>query len=371
MPSLPIEGVAEEQEVVAVDPLEEKVASMSDEELIGQMLVFKLDGVNSPSQSTIDMINKTHCSNFILLESNCNSFEQVNSLLSQTSSYNKDSDIPFWYCIDEEGGDVTRFNLGIPSARKTALSDDPEGNSRQNGENIAIALRQAGIQLCLAPVLDTAKNLDKSSMGSRIFDSDPNTVANLGSEFIRGLHRHGIASSVKHFPGVGNTSVDSHDDFPVVKRSREEIEGYELVPFRTVIQNSTDIVMVGHILLPAFDEDNPSSISKTIVTDLLRGEMGWDGVVMTDDMYMGAIVSHYEVEDACLQAITAGVDMVLTISDGEVVYDRVLKALNDGTITRERLEESAKRIIKMKWKYELRADVVRGINTIWKKELLH
>lgn len=369
LPSIPVTEVSE-AEIETVNPLDEIIDSMSDEELIGQMMVFQLDGVNAPSQKTLDLINKTHCSNFLLLESNCKSVDQVASLLEQTNQNNPKPEIPFWYCIDEEGGDVTRFNLGVPSARETAKSEDPEGNSRKNGEDIAKVLKAAGIQLCLAPVLDTAKNLSKSSMGSRIFDSNPEVVSTLALEFIRGLHHYGIASSVKHFPGVGNTSVDSHEDFPIVNRSREEIESFELVPFKNVINNRVDIVMVGHILLPAYDDVNPASISKSITTDLLRNELGWDGVIMTDDMYMGAIVSHYKIEDACLMAIQAGADMVLTLSDGQAVYEKILAALNDGTLTRDRLEESARRIITMKLKYEMRSDVIRGLNTLWNKELL-
>ena len=333
------------------NPVDVKISSLSNEEIIGQMLVFPLGGTSAPGAATERIIRETHCANFILLANNYVNESQLAEFIAKTNELNQLQNIPYLFCIDEEGGDVTRMDLGIPSARKTAQSSDPEASAYNNGAKIAQSLKQVGIRLCLAPVMDTAKDPKKSSLGTRIFSADPNVVATLGTSFINGLHDNGVASAIKHFPGVGNTKVDSHEKFPVIKGTREEIENFELVSFKAGIENGTDVVMIGHLLMPAFDKESPASLSPTIINGLLREEWGYNGIIMTDDMYMSSITSSYKIEDACLKSVLAGMDMVLALDKEEQIYQKLLAAVNDGTLTRERLEESMRRILIMKLKY--------------------
>ena len=353
-----IESVPEEtiptppiEEEVEVDVVGEIINAMSNEELLGQMLVFHLRGITAPEEHFAELIKNTYCSNFLLLQSNCVNIEQLAGLVSETKNLNPKPEIPFWFCIDEEGGRVARLGLGLPSARTTALSDEPLLTAYQNGETTALALKQAGVQLCLAPVLDTAKDLNTASLGDRIYDSNPDVASELGASFIKGLNDNGIAATIKHFPGVGNSSIDSHFAYPIISGTREELEAYDLKSFRNALNDGADVIMVGHLMMPAFDEVNPSSLSKAITTDLLRNEWGFDGVVITDDMLMGSITSNYDIAEASLQALLAGADMLMITEYEQHTYDRLISAVRDGTITRERLEESARRILELKWKY--------------------
>lgn len=334
-----------------LNPLDLIIASLSDEEIIGQMLIFHVDGKKAPSKKSIKMIQKTNCSNFILIDKNCKDIKQVGKLVSKINQNNPLPNIPYLFCIDEEGGDVSRLGLGLPSAKKTGESKNPAAKAYKNGEATAKALKKAGIQLCLAPVLDTAKKPKKSSLGNRIYDSNPEIVSGLGTSFMKGLNDNGVASTVKHFPGIGNSSIDSHEDFPVIKRSKKTIKNSELIPFRNAIKEGADVVLVGHAIFPNLDKDNPATLSKAITTDLLRTELGFAGVIMTDDMYMDSITSNYNTADACLKAVLAGSDMILCLGKEQKVYARLVAATKDGTLSRERLEESMRRILKLKLRY--------------------
>ena len=343
---------SEEPEEPVVDPIEERIKTMTNEEILGQMLIFQIKGVQRVEDNFAALAKSTNCANFMLLENNCYYPEQVGELITNMNLNNPHEDIPFWYCIDEEGGSVSRLRLGLPSARNTAESEDPVGRAYENGNTTGSILSGAGVNLCLAPVVDVAENLKTASLGDRIFSSDPAVVTELASSFIKGLHDNGVASTIKHFPGVGNSRVDSHFSFPKIEGTREEVESFDLVPFRNIIESGADVVMVGHLIMPAFDGENPASLSRIIVTDFLRGEWGYNGVVMTDDMSMDSITSKHDLAEACLQAILAGSDMLIIQEDEQRVYDRLLLATQDGTLPRERLEESMYRILELKWKYQ-------------------
>ena len=185
-------------------------------------------------------------------------------------------------------------------------------------------------------------------IGRRAFSSDPYETAVMVEMFIDGLHESGVKSCIKHFPGHGDTYGDTHKGFVLLDKSREELEATELIPFRENVSH-TDMIMIAHVALPQLTGDEtPATLSKTVVTDLLRGELGFDGVVITDALEMGAITDSYGAGEAAVLAFEAGCDMLLLPADFPAAYAAVLNALETGRIPVSRLDESVARILKLK-----------------------
>lgn len=207
-----------------------------------------------------------------------------------------------------------------------------------------------------APVLDINSNPNNPVIGDRSFGNNKDTVASLGTSTMKGIQSKNIISVIKHFPGHGDTSVDSHVNLPVVNYDINRLNSFEFVPFKTAIQNGADAVMVGHILLPKIDSKYPSSMSYEIVTNILRKDLGFNGLIVSDDMTMGAITENYSIEEASIKAINAGVDLLLVCQKYENT-ENVLKALKEavlnGTISKERLDNALYNIISIKKKYLL------------------
>jgi beta-N-acetylhexosaminidase len=205
-----------------------------------------------------------------------------------------------------------------------------------------------------APVLDINSNPNNPVIGDRSFGASAAVVAKLGIQTMKGLQSQRILSVVKHFPGHGDTSVDSHVGLPVVQNDLNRLRKLELVPFADAIQNQAEAVMVAHILLPKIDAQNPASFSKTIITDILRKELGFQGLVISDDMTMGAIAKNYEIGEAAVKSVLAGTDVVLVGHeyDKEIaVINALRRAVQDKRITTEMLNKSVTRILKLKQKY--------------------
>ena len=202
-----------------------------------------------------------------------------------------------------------------------------------------------------APDADVWSNPANEVVRYRAFGSDAQLVSSMVSEAVDGFHSAGICTSLKHFPGHGGTSEDSHDNFAYSDRSLEELRSCEFLPFQAGIEAGSEFVMVGHITLPQIAEsDTPATLSKTVVTDILRGELGYTGIVITDAMNMGAIAQNYSADRAAVQAVQAGIDMILMPSDFYSAYQGILDAVKNGEITEQRLDESVKRIIDLKLK---------------------
>ena len=338
------------------DPIERIIASMSDRELIGQMVMIGFSGQSDMSEDAKSLMKEYAVGNVILFGWNTNTFAQTKKLTEKIRSYNA-TDIPLTIGIDIEGGSVTRFRGQwkpfISSAKKLGEVNDPERVFNQY-KRIGEQLKEIGINLNLAPVMDIAPNPSATFLGNRMFGSKPEKVAPLVVEAVKGLQAGGIASMGKHFPGHGNTAADSHHTLPVLKATLEEMETYELVPFQAAIDAGLDAMLVAHLSYPNVDPDYITSISPTIITDLLRNTMGFEGVVFSDDMRMRGIRGKYSVGEAAVLHILAGGDVVLIgmhkSLQTEVLYS-LYQALQDGRLTRERLEESVRRILRMKQKY--------------------
>lgn len=320
------------------------------------MVMIGFSGQSDMDKDSISLMQQYDVGNVILFGWNTNTFAQTKKLTEKIRSHNGTS-IPLMIGIDIEGGSVTRFKGQwkpfISSAKKLGEVNDPERVFEQY-KRIGEQLKDIGINIDLAPVMDIAPHPSATFLGNRMFGSDPDKVAPLISEAVKGLHAGGIASMGKHFPGHGNTAADSHHTLPVLNATLDEMETYELVPFQAAIDDGLDAMLVAHLSYPNVDQDYITSISPTVITDILRDEMGFNGVVFSDDMRMMGIRNKYSVGEAAVLHILAGGDVVLIGMHYKLqseVLETMYQALQDGRLTRERLEESVRRILTMKQKY--------------------
>jgi beta-N-acetylhexosaminidase len=255
--------------------------------------------------------------------------------------------------IDEEAGDVTRLESRHGSSRPGNLAlgavDDPqltEAVARDLGKDLA----NAGITLDYAPDTDVNSNPDNPIIGVRAFGADAELVARHSAAFVRGLQDAGVAACAKHFPGHGDTAVDSHHAVPVIDRDRSQLEAVELVPFRAAIAAGVRAVMTGHLLVPAFDPDLPATLSRRILTELLRQELAYDGLIVTDAIEMQGVRRTYGLGGATVRALAAGADAICVGGDNAdehtaiVVRDAIVRAVRDGELPEERLRDAAARV---------------------------
>jgi beta-N-acetylhexosaminidase len=330
---------------------------MSVDEKIGQMIIGGIDGY-SYNQQTHSLINEYKIGGFILYANNIKNTSQTVSLLNEMKEGNKASRIPLFLSVDQEGGNLVRLPkevVALPSNRQIGKRNDLDF-SYEIGQALGTQLNLFGFNMNFAPVLDVDSNPLNPVIGSRSFGADVNVVSRLGLQTMKGLQAKSVVPVVKHFPGHGDTSVDSHLNLPVVNKAREELELLELLPFRMSIENGADAVMVAHILLPEIDAKSPSSMSSPIITNILRNELGFKGVVMTDDMTMAAITKHYEIGEASVNSVKAGSDIIMVAHDYDkisTVVKSLKKAVETGELTEQRIDLSVTRILKLKNKYEL------------------
>ncbi|MDS0525797.1 beta-N-acetylhexosaminidase [Clostridium sp. SHJSY1] len=342
---------------VKPDPIKEQISKMTIDEKIGQMIIVGLDGY-SMDDNAKKMIENYHVGGFILFSKNVKDSAQVVSLtnsLKQTNSANK---IPLFVSVDEEGGRVSR----MPSSFKKLPTNKVIGTKNNSelsykvGELLGDEVKSLGYNVDFAPVLDINSNPKNPVIGDRSFGSTPEIVTKLGIQTMKGIQSKNVIPAVKHFPGHGDTSVDSHKGLPTVNNDLNRLNSFELIPFQEAIKESTDMIMVAHILLPKIDAKYPASMSKTIITDTLRGQLKYDGVVITDDMTMGAISKGYKIEDAVVTSVNAGSDIVLVCYENNTqiaAINSLKKAVETGVIKTETIDKSVYRILKLKNKYNL------------------
>jgi beta-N-acetylhexosaminidase len=254
--------------------------------------------------------------------------------------------LPPWIGVDQEGGRVARFRKGFtlwPPMATLGRSGDVELAGRF-ARALAAELRAVGITLDFAPVLDIFTNPKNTAIGDRALAERADEVARLGVAIIDGLQSSGIAACGKHFPGHGDTIADSHHDLPIVEHDPDRLRAVEFVPFRAAMAAGVASMMSCHVLVPAFDHERPGTLSPAIVTGLLRDELGFDGLVFTDDMEMKAITSQVPVPDACVAAVAAGCDAVLVCSGNHdlqaATIEALIRAVETGTLPYARVEEA-------------------------------
>lgn len=339
------------------DEIKELIDSMSINEKIGQLMIVGFNGT-SVDENINDLIKTSYIGGVILFGNNVESLNGVTELINNIKLSNMNNKIPLFISVDEEGGVVSRTPnefLKLPSSLSIGAYNNKE-MCYEVGEIIANELKLMGYNMDYAPVLDILSNPNNTVIGSRAFGRDADIVYNLGISVMKGINENNVIPVVKHFPGHGDTSVDSHYGLPLVEKSLNELKELEFIPFQNAINSGADAIMVSHILLKNIDSENPATMSKKIVSDILRDEMNFKGVVISDDMTMAAIMDNYDIGEASVKAINAGVDIILVCHgyDNEIkVLTSISEAVNSGEITEERLDESVYRILSLKNKYDL------------------
>lgn len=329
--------------------------TLTDEQLAGQRLMVGFEGTRL--NDTLKYLIDTLCvGGVILFTRNVESPDQLADLCGSIQNYAGEIGHPsLLISIDQEGGVVARLKPPFTTFPGNPVigRQESDGGAIDFAEITARELGRAGITMNFAPVVDVAPAGFDSIMKERIFSNDPERVAHLGSVVIRHLQKNGIAACAKHFPGIGHTTLDSHLDRPYLDKGREELEGFDLIPFRTAVAAGVYSVMLSHIVYTALDPEWPASLSKTIAHDLLREEMGFQGVVLTDDLDMGAIAKHYNMETITQQIVDADIDIVLlchSLAKMESAFEQVLGYIRRSAEAKERCIQSVGRILQLKEK---------------------
>lgn len=347
-----------------VDDISKKIKKMTLDEKIGQLIIGGITGTTLTDQ-TKKLIHTYKLGGFILFSANLEEPNQSLNLLNDLKNENEQNNIPLLLSVDQEGGTVTRLpNLyKLQTNKEIGLKKDKEF-ARKTGEVLGRQVKAFGFQVNFAPVIDVNNNPNNPVIGERSFGSNPELVGELGVETMQGMQAEQVIPVIKHFPGHGDTHTDSHEELPVIDKSMEELKDVELVPFKEAIDAGADVVMTAHIMLPQIG-DAPATLSNEIITGILREEFHFDGVVITDDVTMDAILNDYEIGEAAVHAIKAGVDIVLVAHQYEnvtAVFEQIKAAVLAGEITESRLEESVKRILLLKEEYEIEDKVIEEIN---------
>lgn len=343
----------EVQNIVDSMSLEEKVAQLF---LVQPEAIVDIGTATAAGDATKQAINKTPIGGFVYFSDNLQSEQQVQDMLRNVQKYSEDRiGLPAFLSVDEEGGTVARvastgrFDVtDVGDMAKIGASGDVQ-QARRAGETIGSYLSELRFNLDFAPDADVLTNPDNTVVEKRSFGSDPRVVSDMSLAVAQGLAQHQVYSVYKHFPGHGATAGDTHQSYAYTDKTLDELKQSELIPFENAIQNNAAFIMAAHISAPRVTgDDTPASLSKTMITDILRGQMGYDGIVVTDAMNMGAVTEQYTSAQAAVKALQAGADLVLMPEDFQEAYQGVLDAVKDGTLTEQRINESVTRIVKVK-----------------------
>ena len=364
-------SIAKNSQIKKIDAVKNKINTMSLDDKIGQLVIVGLDGFTM--DNNINNLIKDHkVGGIILFKTNVDNSKQLVNLTNSLKTSNFQNKTPLFISVDEEGGRVSRMPNEINNfpTNKSIGKSNNSNLSYNIGKTIAEELNDFGFNMNFAPVLDINSNVNNPVIGDRSFGSNPGIVSKLGIKTMNGMRDNNIIPVVKHFPGHGDTSVDSHIGLPIVSKDLTTLNNFELIPFKEAIKNNADAIMVSHILLNKIDANNPASMSKTVITNILRKSLNFTGVVITDDMTMGAIIKYNDIGKAAVKSFNAGSDIILVCHEysNEIkVLNSLKKAVKDKTISESRLNESVYRILKLKEKYNINNKNISSsidINTI-------
>ena len=314
---------------------------------IGQLLIGSLAGPTI-TQEIRSLAREFSLGGVVLFSRNIEAPEQVAELSIDLQTLA--SGLPLWVSVDQEGGRVARLRKPFTEWPPMAVlgRSGSVDLASQFAAALAAELRAVGITLDYAPVLDIHTNPKNPVIGDRALADDADLVGRLGAAIVRGLQDNGVAACGKHFPGHGDTSVDSHLELPLVDHPPDRIRRVECVPFREAIRADVAFIMTAHVLVPSLDEERPATLSPRIVQAILREDLGYRGVILSDDLEMKAIAKTYEVPEAAVQALVAGCDALLVCSGDAGVQAATLEALvhavEDGRIPYKRIEDALKRL---------------------------
>ena len=335
---------------------EQKLATMSDSEKLYQLFIVSpeaitgVDNVTAAGDATKEAIGEYPVGGIMYTDSNFESADQTREMIANSQSYAK---TPMFIAVDEEGGDVAR----VASKLGTASFDNMytykaqgEEVAHNNAQTIAKDISGLGFNLDFAPVADVFTNPDNTVIGGRAYSDEYEEAAKLVSKAVTGFSDGGVMSTLKHFPGHGNTAQDSHEGLAYVDAKVDELKSGELLPFKSGVEAGADMVMVGHLVVKDLDPDMPATLSSKVVPQLLREYLGYDGVVITDAMNMGAITNNYDVDTIVKGVFSADIDMILCPSDLSSYISAIEKAVENGEITQQQIDAKVKRILTLKFR---------------------
>lgn len=347
------------------------ITKYSIEEKVGQLFMVGFDG-HEMNDDMYNLIINYNVSGVCYFSRNLHDKAQVRKLSDSLQKHTK-YDFPLLLAIDQEGGRVNRItNDVITSPGNMPLGAiDNLLYTRRIAETVAHELKLMGINMNFAPSVDINNNPKNPVINTRSFGENIKKVTDMGLATIQGFEKHNVIPSVKHFPGHGDTAVDSHHDVPVIPHDLFRMDRVELTPFKKAIEHDVDSVMVSHLLFPALDPDNFATLSYPIVTELLREKLGFSGVVVTDCMEMDAIGKNYTMGEAAIKAIQAGIDLVLishTYDKQRKAIDAVIQAVKAGVISEERINESFTRIMELKNRRKIEETIPFAWDEDWREE---
>jgi beta-N-acetylhexosaminidase len=327
---------------------------MSVRDMVGQMFVVSVGGTE-PDYYIEKMVRRRNIGGVILFGYNMKSEEQVKSMTGslQALSMNTEPAVPLFVAVDQEGGDIASapWVAPQPAAAEVGSRGDPD-EARAVAAEMGSQLLQAGVNTDFAPVVDTGFG---AAIGERSYGEDPELVARMGAAAVDGFEEAGVISAAKHFPNHGPATSDSHVSLPVIRHDMETVGSYDLPPFRAAVEAGVPMVMVGHLVYPSIDPEHPASLSKDAIS-MLREDLGFEGVVVTDDLAMAGASGGGPPARAAVEAVRAGADLLITSSPPQQqadAYDAVVAAVRSGELSRTQIRESVGRILEVKEKYHL------------------
>lgn len=340
----------------------EKLASMTLEEKAAQLFIITPEALTNSSrvtqagERTREALDKYPVGGLIYFKDNIVSEEQVTEMIGTQQQYSMERiGLPLFISVDEEGGKVARIGscnaIDVPKIENAAEigAGGDSGEAYEAGDTIGAYLSRMGFNLDYAPVADVLTNPENTVVKDRSYGSAPVLVSEMILKNLAGLEAHGVYGCVKHFPGHGATTGDTHEGYAYTDKTWEEMKENEVVPFTDAIEQGVSFVMVGHISCPNITGDHtPASLSKIMIEDYLKGELGYENIVITDALNMHAITEQYSSAEAAVTALNAGVDVLLIPEDFAEAYEGVLDAVQQGEITEARIDESVEKILRAK-----------------------
>ena len=343
---------------ITMDALvDEAMKQMTLEQKIGQLFIVCTDSLdfNAETEMTDEMktnLEKYQPGGVILFSFNLDHREQTTEFIQDMKETTK---IPMFISVDEEGGNVARIantdGMGttkFPSMATIGETGDPS-QAYTVGDTVGREISELGFNLDFAPVADLSTNEDNTEIGERSFGSDPDLVSQMVSQEVKGLQNNGVSAALKHFPGQGNAGEDTHKGYVNLDVTIDGLRDNEFLPFEEGIAAGADMIMMSHVSVKGITQsDIPASLSSLIVNDILREELQYDGIIITDAMNMKIITKFYEAGQAAVSAIKAGNDMILMPDNFESAYEAVSEAVEEGTLSEKRINASVRRILEVK-----------------------
>lgn len=342
--------------------VKDKVKSMSLEQKAAQLFfvtpedITQVDAATVAGEDTKKAYEQYPVGGIVYFSRNIQGPEQLSGMLAKTQDYAEEiAGVPVFLGVDEEGGEVSRVagnkNFSVTEYESMRAIGDSKDTSQAYdvGKTLASYLKELGFNIDFAPNADVITNSGNTVIGDRSFGEDPQLVADMASQVVKGLQDNGVSACLKHFPGHGGTIEDSHEGRAYTDKTLEEMEEKELLPFKDGIKADPDFIMAGHISIPKSLGDNtPASLSEKVLTGLLRDQYGYDGIIITDALNMKAVSGVYSPAEASVKAILAGADMLLMPDDFRAAYNGVLEAVEEGDLSEERIDASVERILRLK-----------------------